>query len=168
MVKKIGKNFLIYSRKGELIKKSLKDVYLKFGIEDYNKNKILNIYVNRNNEEYTNEEYNNVIDIYNYIKEIALFTKEPCNITRYKFENKTFKYPLKKKREDGLNLIIIRTYLSRNVKIYMQDKRIDQNENIDIKGYKADIEIVIKTLWKTSTHIGVVIYTELIILKDKI
>jgi hypothetical protein len=27
---------------------------------------------------------------------------------------------------------------------------------------------VIKTLWKTSTHIGVVIYTELIILKDKI
>ena len=166
MLKKSGKNFLIFNN-GEVIKKTIKDVYLKFGIENYNENKILNIYVNKNNDKYTNDEYNNVIDIYNHIKTISRFTKEPCNARKYKFDNKIFKYPLKKKTENGVNLVIIRSYLSHNVEIYTKDKKkLDNNANII--GYMADVNIVIKTLWKTSTNIGVIIYTEVIKLKEKI
>ena len=166
-IRKSGKTFVILDNKQNPIRKKLKDVYFKFGIEEYNGNKILNIYINRNNENYSNNEYNDVIDIYNYIKEVSKFAKDPFYAKRYKFEGKGFKYPLKKREEEGVKLVILRTYLSRNVEITMKDLAGTIDTNYNITGYIADVELTIKTLWTTSTDMGVIIYVDSILLKKK-
>jgi hypothetical protein len=167
IIRKTGKSYSILDKNNKPIEKKLKDVYLKFGIEDYNGNKILNIYIDRNNENYSNDEANDVKDIYHYVKEVSKFTKDPFNAKRYKFEGKGFKYPLKKKEEDGVKLVIIRTYLSRNVDITIKNMIGTLDTSHDISGYMADVELTIKTLWSTSTDIGVIIYTDSIKLNKK-
>ena len=167
-IKKNGKNLTILNEKKKYIRLRLKDVFLKFGIEDYNKNKILNIYVNRENDSYSNEDFNTIADVYNYVKSVAKLAKDPKYCAAYGLDGKGFSYPLKKKNENGVKIVNVRTYLARNVEISLKGRTGSLGTDFDISGYLADIDIVIKTLWKTNNNFGVIIYTENIELNKKI
>jgi hypothetical protein len=152
----------IFDENGKKIKFTLRNVYLKFGFENYNGNKILNILVNKDPNkkgDEGNEEYNKLASIYNYVKSVENTGKDFIEAKRNNIEGKGFMTPLEDTNEYGHCFTKIRTYMSYSADIMMKGGFAPLEPATDITGYMADVDVEIKTMWKTNNNYGVTIYT---------
>ena len=164
-----GNKGLLYNAKGKRMRFSLKNVFLKHGLENYNEHMILNIYVSKDVD--SNEEYNKVIDMVNVTKNVKNMPKVDKFEKRFNLKGKTFTSPIKEEKDYGQDVFIIRTYLNHKGKILMDSHMgiVDVNYNVtDLTDYKANVELTIKTLWTTNNNFGIIIYTDEIKLLNKV
>ena len=165
-LKKLNKtNSMIFDGAGQLIKINLNNVFLKFGIEKYNSKHILNIYVDKNDN---NEEYNKVIDIFNVGMKVKKLQNNGFEARRHNLEGKGYQSALTDITEFGKDITSIRTYLNYDAKISMKGSLGSLDFDTDISNYKSNVSLTIKTIWNTDNNFGLIIYTDEIILLNKI
>jgi len=151
-------NFLIFNN-NQIINLNLNNVFLKFGIEDYNKKKILNLFINMD-DSIDNDNYNTKIDLINIVNKIKELKNDNLKSNIYNLSNKEFDNPIKKIDEKfGTNVIVLRTYLDYNYSIKMDGILGELEQNTNISNYYANINISIKTVWTTHNNYGLIIYT---------
>jgi hypothetical protein len=167
-VKKTKKNNIIFTSDSKTIMIELKNVYLKFGIEEYNGKNILNIYVDKESDDYTNEDYNNIMDVCNYVKKVQKLGDDFMESRKLGLAGKGFQSPLKNIKEHGKKILSIRTYLDYNIDISLDGSFGSLESDYDMTGYKADVVINIKTLWTTDNNYGTIIYTSNVKLLKKV
>jgi hypothetical protein len=159
-----NKNLLLFNEDNTLIKFTLNNVFLKFGIEKYNNNHILNIYVNKNDD---NNEYNKIIDIVGIESKVKNTQKSIIDSRRYNIEGKGYKSSLTDIKEYGKDITSVRTYMNHNAEILFPGAFCSVGFDSDISGYIADIEITVKNVWITDNNFGLIIYTDKIKLIKK-
>ena len=158
-------NFLIFNN-NQIINLNLNNVFLKFGIEDYNKKKILNLFINMDNS-VDNDNYNNKINLINIVNQIKNLKNDNLKSNIYNLSNKEFDNPIKIDEKFGTNIIVLRTYLDYNYSIKMEGILGELEQNTNISNYYANINISIKTVWTTHNNFGLIIYTNHINLLKK-
>jgi hypothetical protein len=164
-IKKLNnKSLLLFNTDNSIIKYTLNNVYLKFGIEKYNNNHILNIYIDKNDN---NEEYNKVVDIVGIEANIKNTQKSIVDSRRYNIEGKGYKSLLTDVKEYGKDITCIRTYMNHNAEILFPGAFCSVGFDTNIAGYKADLEITVKNVWITDNNFGLIIYTDKINLTKK-
>ena len=157
-IKKLNnKSLLLFNTDNSMIKFTLNNVYLKFGIEKYNNNHILNIYVDKHDN---NEEYNKVIDIVGIESNVKNTQKSIVDSRRYNLEEKGYKSSLNDVKEYGKEITCIRTYMNHNAEILFPGAFCSAGVDANISGYKADIDITVKNVWITDNNFGIIIYTD--------
>lgn len=167
-IKKSGKSYRIFNKKSNLIEIELKDVYFKFGIEDYKSKKVLNIYIDKHNDAYSNDDYNNIADLCSYVANVKKLKDDVYEFRRLGLDGKGFQTPIKDIKEYGKDIISLRTYLDYNVDMCMKGVFGSLDPSTDIKGYRGDVTLFIKTLWTTNNNYGVIIYTKIIDLDRRV
>ena len=151
------------SNKSKKINITLNNVYLKFGIEKYNSNYILNIFANKND---TNDNYNKLVRIINIASKIKKINENTIKATKYNILNKEYKSPVIDNKFDK-DVIIIRTYLSHNCNINIANIFMPLDKSTDMSNYYANVNITVHTMWVTESTYGVTIYTNNIYLLHK-
>lgn len=160
--KKLKKDkFLIFDN-NESVKIKLNNCFIKFGIESYNSNKILNFTVNKNTSP---EQYNNLTYIQNILNIINNLKEDVVDKSKYNINNKNFISPLKKTELTDINNLSFRTYLNHNINITNQSSPLSSCS--DIKNNFADITITLKNMWNTNDNFGVTVFTDIIQVTDK-
>ena len=158
------KNYTLFNENNKEFNYTLKNVYLKFGIEKYNDNNILNIFFDKEKSE-NNENYNSFSEICSIISKVSKITENKFDAVRYNCDGKGFQSPIKNEDDQYTE---IRTYLSKNVDIFYKDMLGSLNINVDISKSFANVDLCIKTLWITENNFGVIIYVKKIELLKKI
>ena len=157
-IKKLNKtSLLLFNSDSSMIKFTLSNVYLKFGIEKYNNTYILNIHVDKNDN---NEEYNKVIDIVGIEGNVKNTQQSVIDSRRYNIEGKGYKSSLTDIKECGKEITSIRTYMNHNAEILFPGASLPIGFDSDISGYKADVDITVKNVWITDNNFGLIIYTD--------
>lgn len=165
-LKKLNKKAsMIFDNRGNLIRMSLKNVFLKFGIENYNSKHILNICVDKNEN---NEEYNKIINIINIECKIKKFQNDIIESRKHNFDGKGFQSVITNLSEFGKDITTLRTYMNYDAKIITKGSLGYLDFSTDISNYKADVDITVKTVWNTDNNFGLIIYTDGIKLLNKV
>ena len=156
-LKKLKKNsFQLFDSDSKLINFNLENCYLKFGIENYNDKKILNIFIKKEN---TNENYNKIVSIINIVNKIKNLNKNDIANRKYDICEKGFQSPLKEITEFDKDILVIRTYLDYKCNISVKDILGNLSLDEDLSKKYANINIIIKNMWTTDNNYGIVIYT---------
>ena len=157
-LKKIKKNnFHLFDNNNNLLLFNLENCYLKFGIENYNDNKILNIFIKKDNN---NNNYNNIVTIINIINKVKNLNKNDIANRKYELEEKGFQSPLKEINELDQDILVLRTYLDYKCDISVKNILGNLNIDDDISKKNANIELIVKNMWTTNNNYGVIIYTK--------
>jgi hypothetical protein len=164
-LKKLNKHkYLILNSKGKKFNITLTNVFLKFGIEEYNSNYILNIFIKKNDD---NSNYNKLIKIINIISKIERLSNDELRAVRYNIHNKKYISPIIDNKFDK-NCVILRTYVDYNCAINIANIFMPLDKSTDISNYNSNINITVQTMWNTDTNYGVTIYTNKIFLLEKV
>lgn len=119
---------------------NIENIYSPFGIEKYNNKDILNLVLSSE----INKNYNNII----LIKEFDNYFKNLCQ-TKKELNNLCYTSPIKILSDDKIQ---IRTHLAKKINI----KSNNQN-NIEIKNKKFNIELEFSSIWLYNQNYGIVL-----------
>jgi hypothetical protein len=151
----LKKNYGIVDKNNKKISFELKNVKIPFGVEDYNKDKILNIIIDPKEN---NDNYNICIFLKNIEDEFNNY-KINDNDILIDTKNKKYHYILKKNPTNDTYLL--RTHILGIPNIYTSINGINIPiiEN-DVKNRKVNIKIEIGTLWVTENSFGLLLYSK--------
>lgn len=127
--------------------------HLKFGVEKYNNNHILNAILYETN----NSTYNIIVTLERIVNTFTNMGKHEVYAKKYNLENKTFFSFIKNNTIDPQNKqFIIRLYLKRGCKIMNSNKEIIPSDQI--KNKYCNIEIEVGSLWSANNLYGLNVY----------